>query len=348
MKEHEIIENADIVITNNRIVAIGPRGEVEVPEGAEIIDVSGKTLTPGFVDTHYHPQWLVPEIHSTQSWQFLATLAYGVTTTRDPQTAFTDILSYQDRVSTGTMMGPRIYSTGPGVFLGENIRSAEDADAVLKRYSKYFDTKTLKMYMAGNRQQRQWIIDAAKKNEIMPTTEGGLDFKLNLTHALDGYSGIEHALPIAPIYMDVVELFKASQTTHSPTLLVSYGGPFGENYYYTTENVHDDVKLQRFIPHASLDTRTRRRGSGAGGSPGRAGWFLEEEYVFPKHAEFAKKLIENGARTAVGSHGQIQGPPPRGGSACAASGSAPRTLRAGCTPRCPGRSAWRHQPRSRC
>lgn len=307
MKEHEIIENADIVITNNRIVAIGPRGEVEVPEGAEIVDVSGKTLTPGFVDTHYHPQWLVPEIHSTQSWQFLATLAYGVTTTRDPQTAFTDILSYQDRVSTGTMMGPRIYSTGPGVFLGENIRSAEDADAVLKRYSRYFDTKTLKMYMSGNRQQRQWIIDAAKKNEIMPTTEGGLDFKLDLTHALDGYSGIEHALPIAPIYMDVVELFKASQTTHTPTLLVSYGGPFGENFYYTTENVHDDVKLRRFIPHASLDTRTRRRGTGAGGSPGDAGWFLEEEYVFPKHAEFAKKLIENGARTAVGSHGQIQG-----------------------------------------
>ncbi len=307
MVEHEIIENADIVVTNNRIVAIGPQGEVEVPEGAEIIDVTGKTVMPGFVDTHYHPQWLVPEIHSTQSWQFLATLAYGVTTTRDPQTSSTDILSYQDRVSTGTMIGPRIYSTGPGVFLSENIRSAEEADRVLERYSRYFDTKTLKMYMSGNRQQRQWIIDAARKHEIMPTTEGGLDYKLNLTHVLDGYPGVEHALPIAPIYMDVVELFKASQTTNSPTLLVSYGGPFGENFYYATENPHDNQKLQRYLPHASLDTRTRRRGPGAGGSPGDAGWFLPEEYVFPRHAEFAKKLIENGARVGVGSHGQIQG-----------------------------------------
>jgi Amidohydrolase family len=165
----------------------------------------------------------------------------------------------------------------------------------------------LKMYMSGNRQQRQWIIAAAKKNKIMPTTEGGLNFKLNITHALDGYPGIEHALPIAPIFMDVVELFKASQTTNSPTLLVSYGAPFGENFFYATENVHDDARLQRFMPHASIDARSRRRGPGAGGSPGQSGWFLPQEYVFSQHAGFAAKLIENGARAGVGSHGQLQG-----------------------------------------
>ena len=307
MKEHEIIENADVIVTDNRIVAVGARDSVEVPEGAEIIDVSGKTLIPGFVDTHYHPQWLVPEIHTEQAWQFVTHLAYGVTTTRDPQTAFTDVLSYQDRVETGGMLGPRIYSTGPGVFIGEGIRDAEQAKDVLTRYSKYYDTKTLKMYMSGNRQQRQWIIQAAKELELMPTTEGGLDFKLDLTHAIDGYSGIEHALPIAPIYSDVVKLFKASQTTNSPTLLVSYGGPFGENYFYTKENPHDDAKMQRFSPHESLDTRTRRRGSGAGGSPGRGGWFLDEEYVFMKHAEFVNKLLSDSARAGVGSHGQFQG-----------------------------------------
>ena len=87
---------------------------------------------------------------------------------------------------------------------------------MLKRYSQYYDTKTLKMYMSGNRQQRQWIIMAAKELELMPTTEGGLDFKLDLTHAMDGYPGVEHALPIAPLYDDVVQLFKATQTTNTP------------------------------------------------------------------------------------------------------------------------------------
>ncbi len=307
MKEHEIIDSADVVVTDNRIVAVGKMGDVDIPEGAEVVDVSGKTIMPGFVDTHYHAQWLVPEIHTEQVWQYLTNLAYGVTTTRDPQTGSTDLLSYEDRVETGDMLGPRIYSTGPGVFLTENIRDADHALKVLQRYSEYYDTKTLKMYMSGNRQQRQWIIQAAKKLELMPTTEGGLDFKIELTHAMDGYPGIEHSLPIAPIFDDVVELFKASQTTNSPTLLVSYGGPFGENYFYTKENVHGDVKLRRFAPHASIDARTRRRGPGAGGSPGQAGWFLDEEYVFARHAQFVKKLVEDSARAAVGSHGQLQG-----------------------------------------
>jgi hypothetical protein len=163
------------------------------------------------------------------------------------------------------------------------------------------------MYMTGNRQQRQWIIMAAKELGLMPTTEGGLDFKLELTHAMDGYAGVEHALPIAPIQNDVVELFKASGTTNTPTLLVSYGGPFGENYFYATETVHDDPKLRHFMPEEALDTRTRRRGTGSGGSPGPGGWFRPEEYVYPKHAEFAKRMIENGARIGIGSHGQLQG-----------------------------------------
>jgi hypothetical protein len=307
MKGREIIDGADIVVTDNRIVAVGRRDSVAVPAGAEVIDVSGKTIIPGFVDTHYHAQWLVPEIHPQQAWQYLTNLAYGVTTTRDPQTAMTDILSYQDLVETGDMLGPRIFSTGPGVFLGEAIRNAEHAETVLKRYASYFDTKTLKMYMTGNRQQRQWIIGAAKKLRLMPTTEGGLDYKLDLTHAIDGYPGVEHALPIAPIYSDVVKLFKASQTTNSPTLLVSYGGPFGENYFYAHEGPHDDPKLRRFSPHASLDARTLRRGSGGQGTYAQAGWFLDEEYVFPRHAGFVKRMLEDSARVGVGSHGQLQG-----------------------------------------
>ncbi|HXF95088.1 MAG TPA: hypothetical protein VNI61_03185, partial [Gemmatimonadales bacterium] len=251
MKGHEIVDSADVVVTDNRIVAVGPTGKVDVPPGARIIDVSGKTITPGFVDVHYHTQWLVPEIHPRQVWQYLATLAYGVTTTRDPQTATTDVLSYQDRVELGGMVGPRIYSTGPGVFWDGNLRNLEHARNVLRRYADYYDTKTLKMYMTGNRQQRQWVIQAARELKLMPTTEGGLDYRLDLTHAIDGYSGIEHALPIAPIYEDVVQLFKRSQTTNAPTLLVSYGGPFGENYFYAREEVHDDPKMRRFVPEES-------------------------------------------------------------------------------------------------
>ena len=303
MKGSEVLEDADILIRDNRIAAVGPRGQVEVPPDAQVIDVAGKTIVPGFVDTHYHAQWLIPEVHPRQTWQYLAMLAYGVTTTRDPQTGTTDVLSYQDRVETGGMIGPRIYSTGPGVFLSENIRNLDHAKSVLRRYAEYYDTRTLKMYMAGNRQQRQWIIQAAKELKLMPTTEGGLDFKLELTHALDGYPGIEHSLPVAPIYEDVVELFKASGTTNTPTLLVSYGGPFAENWFYTHENVAGDAKLRHFTPKAELDPKVRRRNPG----PGPGGWFRDDEYAFRRHAAWIKQLLEAGGRAGVGSHGQLQG-----------------------------------------
>ena len=299
----QIIEDAAIVVRDNRIEQVGPSADVETPSGAREIDMTGTTIIPGFVDTHYHAQWLVPGIHNTRVWQYPANLAYGVTTTRDPQTATTDILTYSDRVETGNLIGPRIYSTGPGVFLTEQIRDLDHARDVLRRYAEYYDTKTFKMYMSGNRQQRQWLIMAAKELELMPTTEGGLDFPLNLTHAIDGYSGLEHSLPITPIYEDVVELFVEAGITHSPTLLVSYGGPFGENYYYATERVHDDEKLRRFTPHAEIDAKSRRRGN----NPGPGGWFMREEYVFDNHARFAKDLIEAGGRVGIGSHGQLQG-----------------------------------------
>ena len=305
MKGREIIDDADIVVTDRRIVAIGRRGTVTVPANARIIDVTGKTVTPGFVDTHYHSMWLQPDVHTTQVWQYLTTLAYGTTTTRDPQTSTTDVLSYTDRLESGGMIGPRVYSTGPGVFWGEGIKDLDQARSILKRYAQYYDTKTLKMYMTGNRQQRQWIIMAARELGIMPTTEGGLDYKLDITHVLDGYPGVEHALPIAPMYNDVVELFKTAQTTNSPTLLVSYGGPWGENFFYTHEDIQTDAKLGRFMPSALVDSKSRRVGLGSG--PGPGGWFREDEYVFPRHAEFVKRMVEGGARIGVGSHGQLQG-----------------------------------------
>ena len=111
---------------------------------------------------------------------FAANLGYGVSTIREPQTGTTDILSYGDMVDAGLMYGPRIYSTGPGVgYWAYNIKSLDQAKSVLKQYSKYYNTKTIKMYRTGNRKHRQWIIMAAKEQKLMPTTEGALNIKLN-------------------------------------------------------------------------------------------------------------------------------------------------------------------------
>ena len=300
MHNRDVVENADVVITDNRIVSVGAQGAV--PTGARIIDMTGKTIVPGFVDTHAH-MWPLWGLHWTRPWMYQAMLAYGVTTTRDPQTSTTDVLTYGDRVDAGQMPGPRVYSTGPGVFWTEGIHSLEHAHDVLRRYSDYYDTKTFKMYMSGNRRQREWLIMAARDLKLMPTTEGGLDYRLNMTHAMDGYPGVEHTMPITPVYNDVVELFKTSGTTNTPTLLVSYGAPWAENYYYTHENVVGDAKLRHFTPEAELDPKARRRNPG----PGPGGWFRDDEYAFKRHAVFTRDLVAAGGHAGIGSHGQLQG-----------------------------------------
>ena len=212
--------------------------------------------------------------------------------------ARTDVLTYGDLVDAGELLGPRVYSTGPGVFSSENIKNLEHAQDVLKRYSSYYNTKTIKMYGAGNREQRQWIIEAAREQKLMPTTEGSLDFKENLTQVIDGYPGHEHSFPVFPLYSDVVDLVAFSNTAYTPTLLVAYGGPWTENYFYATERPHDNVKLNRFMPHENLDSRSRRR---------NAGWFMEEEYVHEEQSKVLKDIVEKGGIAGVGSHGQLQG-----------------------------------------
>ncbi len=296
MNGDEIIENGDILIRNNRIEGVGASGSLDAPGGTKEIDVSGKTIAPGFVDTHAHI-WPSFGIHKTQVWEYLANLAYGVTTTRDPQTATTDVLSYTDLVETGELVGPRVYYTGPGVFWFEQIKDAKHAKDVLKRYSEYYDSKTIKQYLAGNRQQRQWVIMAAKEQKLMPTTEGALDLKLNLTQMIDGYPGHEHSFPIYPLYKDIIELTAQSKTVYTPTLLVAYGGPWAENYFYATEEVHDNEKMRRFTPHSTIDRVSLRR----------AGWFREEQHVFKDHAKFVADLVKAGGLAGVGSHGQLQG-----------------------------------------
>lgn len=297
MHGDEVLENADIVVNGNRIAAVGARGAVEVPAGARVLDMAGRTIVPGFIDIHPHWNEIRRGVMDMQNWSFLANLAYGVTAGRDPQTQTNDMFAYQDLVDTGEILGPRAYSTGPGVFPDTDFQSLDDAREVVHRYKQYYRTDYLKSYLVGNRKQRQYMVMACKLEGVMPTTEGGLDMKLNLTHALDGFSGNEHSMPITPLADDVVQFWSRSGIYYTPTFIVAYGGPWAEDYYYETTEVHDDAKVRRFIPHNIVDDRARRRKL----------WTRKDELVFPRLAAEDKKLIAAGGKVCIGSHGQFQG-----------------------------------------
>ena len=296
MKGDEVLENADIVVRGNRIAGVGARGSVSVPNDARVIDLGGKTIVPGFVDTHAHmyaPGW---GLHRTELWQYYANLAYGVTSSRDPQTMTTDVIDYADRVETGDMIGPRVYSTARGFFDQEEINSLEDARNALRRNSEFLKTETIKQYLVGDRKRRQWVAQAALEQRLSPTNEGGADFALNLTHMMDGYAGEEHTLPTYPLYKDVVQLAVASEITYTPVLIVAYGGPNVQEYFTSRFDMRAEPRTKRFWPRSFMEARTFN-----------AQWRPDELYAFPKLAAEAAKIAAAGGRVGVGSHGNLQG-----------------------------------------
>ena len=48
------VEDAVILVENERITAVGERGHVDIPPSAQTIDATGKYITPGFIDTNVH------------------------------------------------------------------------------------------------------------------------------------------------------------------------------------------------------------------------------------------------------------------------------------------------------
>jgi imidazolonepropionase-like amidohydrolase len=117
-----------------------------------------------------------------------------------------------------------------------------------------------------------------------------------MTHVLDGHTGIEHNVPVAPLYDDVLTLMAASKTGYTPTLIVNYGGLNGEFYWYQESDVWTNPRLSRFTPPEVLEPRSRRRVMAAA-----------DDYSYLETARAAKALLDRGGKVQLGAHGQLQG-----------------------------------------
>ncbi len=302
MKGDEIIENGTVVVEENRIVAVGPAGEVKVPRDAIIIDVSGKVIMPGIIDTHAHLRAFRYGLSPQKEWPYYVNLAYGITATHDPSTNSEMALSQSEMVKAGLMVGPRIFTTGTILYGAEGdfktvINNYEDAKFAIER-TKAYGAFSVKSYNQPRREQRQQVIKAARDLEIMVYPEGGSTFFHNLTMILDGHTSIEHNIPIAPLYDDVIKLWAASKTANTPTLIVNYGGLNGEYYWYQTTNVWEEKKLLKYTPRAIIDSRSRHRTMAP---------IEEYENGHILTSQSCKKLADHGVKICVGGHGQLQG-----------------------------------------
>ncbi|PWG80146.1 amidohydrolase family protein [Pararcticibacter amylolyticus] len=300
MKGNEVIEKGTIVIEKNKILAVGPAAQVKIPDDAKVIPADNQTIMPGMIDVHAHLPTSPDGVSPQQDWSYFANLAYGVTTSHDPSSNTEMVFSQSEMVKAGRMTGPRIFSTGTILYGADGdfkavINSLDDARSHLRRL-KAVGAFSVKSYNQPRREQRQQIIQAARELKMEVVPEGGSTYFHNISMIVDGHTGIEHNIPVVPVYKDVKALWNASKSGYTPTLIVSYGTQSGENFWYDRTNVWEKERLLSFVPRAIIDSRSRRRNTSEFG-----------DYGHIEVSKAVKQIADGGTKVNLGGHGQLQG-----------------------------------------
>ncbi|HNY27176.1 MAG TPA: amidohydrolase family protein [Candidatus Sumerlaeota bacterium] len=300
MHGNDTIEKGTVVIEGNRIKAVGPDGQVQIPADAKVVDVSGKTILPGLIDVHAHGAYGGSGLIPQRNYQQYANMAFGVTTNHDPSNDTETIFAASEMGRAGETLLPRVFSTGSILYgasgdVHAEVNNLDDARSHLRRM-KAVGAFSVKSYNQPRRDQRQQIIEAGRELGMLIIPEGGSLFQMNMTMVVDGHQAIEHIPPVPNMYKDVLQLWPRSGTVLTPTLIVAYGGLGGENYWYQHSNVWENERLMHFMPREVVDPRSRRRTMAP-----------EEEFNHIQESRICKQLTDTGVGIQLGAHGQLAG-----------------------------------------
>src|SRR5262245_33321758 len=96
------VTDSVVVISDGRFQGVGKRGDVTIPQGAEVIDAKGKSILPGLIDGHCHYRDWMGEVY----------LAYGVVTCPNISNNPVEwIIAQREGVRNGTIRGPRVWAS---------------------------------------------------------------------------------------------------------------------------------------------------------------------------------------------------------------------------------------------
>ena len=172
------VADSVVVVRDGRIESAGPRDTTPVPDGAETLDVSGKTIIPGLVNLHVHYREGPEEIER----QFRSQLYYGVTTARSIGSDSPERVAHL-LASAGRADAPRAYTAGlgfsyPGGFnaAGRNAPATEEEARALVRDQMALGVHFIKMWVNAVAEPglkippeiRAAIIDEAVRNGAIP------------------------------------------------------------------------------------------------------------------------------------------------------------------------------------
>ena len=205
------IANANVVIRNGWITAVGPATEIRPPAGAKMIPIAGKYILPGFIEMHGHLAIAVWEVDSSGPKRVLrypydeeatkeltrSQLAFGITTVRNPAGPTREAVSLRNRVRSGELIGPRIVTAGAPIdrpsgntMMDPATTEAEVRAAVARQAAAGVDF--IKLYSTLDSAQIGWAVDEAHKHGLPAIAHL---WKTAWTDALNvGLDGITHII----------------------------------------------------------------------------------------------------------------------------------------------------------
>jgi imidazolonepropionase-like amidohydrolase/GNAT superfamily N-acetyltransferase len=227
----------DVVLRGEQIVSVAQHSAH--PQGAEVIDGTGRFVIPGLVDMHVHVlthPWddkgnLNPRFDREASLAMLELLLrQGVTTIRDPGSETEAAVTLRDLVNRGAAKGPRIFTAGRIInqssFNPEPFQPSPDADAVRReiRWQKAAGVDVIKIYGSMTPELTKVAIEEAHAAGL--PIIGHLQ-RTTWTEAANlGIDGIEHFAPWAPVYLPA-----AARASYEQTM-------FGRVYWLQHVDVH--------------------------------------------------------------------------------------------------------------
>lgn len=197
-----------LIIRDGKIAALGATASTPVPEGATVVDLTGKTVMPGMVMVHEHLYYPTgPGVYGQLGESFVNLyLAGGVTTMRTGGNVngFMDI-NMKKLIDAGNKAGPSIdatapYLNGPNTF--QQMRELKGPDDARRQVNYWADegATSFKAYMAITRADLGAAIDEAHKRGLKVT---GHLCSVTLSEAADlGIDNVEHAFMASTDFVD--------------------------------------------------------------------------------------------------------------------------------------------------
>lgn len=215
MDSEQVLENHTVLVQGDRITAIGSTDEINIPQGAEIIDGNGSYLIPGLTEAHSHP--------GGRPLAFNLFLAYGVTTVRGLNSRPNDFEA-RAMIENGELLGPTTF-LAPSVA-GLPGQAEEPLNGLAQVGVPFLEPVPLPGVVLTAEGGRQFVLDAseagadyvkinvglpleafdaviATANELGIKVTGHVSVYVGVPHMLDSGAEIQHSDEIYPYLSEV-------------------------------------------------------------------------------------------------------------------------------------------------